>query len=105
MSKPRTFQELAIKAHNMEMTIPNHRRKVSPTFEARKEKSDLKKNIKSSKSSTKESMSVTTSEPIRLSGKQRLEEKQCPSTRDVENKRPTLNELQEKKYPFPNPDL
>jgi len=48
MSKPSTFPELAIKAHDMEMTITNRRMKASPTFEARKEKGDLKKTFKSS---------------------------------------------------------
>ena len=64
MSKSRTFQELATKAHNIEMTKTNRRVKASPTFEARKEKGDLKKTFKSSKSSTKESMSVTMSKLI-----------------------------------------
>jgi len=59
----------------MEMTIANRRGKASPTFEAKKENGDLQKNFKSSKSSTKESMSVITNKPIRISGKQRAEEK------------------------------
>ena len=105
MSKPRTFQELATKVHDMGMTIANCRGKASPTFEARKEKGDLKKNVKSSKSSTKESMSVTTSKLFRISRKQGAEEKPRPSTRDAGKKRPTLKELQEKKYPFLNSDL
>ena len=50
-------------------------------------------------------MSVTTSELIRISGKQRAEEKPRPSMRDARKKRPTLKELQEKKYPFPDSDL
>ena len=66
MSKPRTFQELVTKAHDMEMTIANRRTKASSTLEARKEKGDLKKTFKSSKSSTKESMSVSTNKPIRI---------------------------------------
>jgi len=105
MSKPRTFQELATKAHDMEMTIAHRRVKTSPTFEARKEKGDLKKTFKSSKSSMKESMSVTTGGPIRISGKQRAEEKPRPSMRDAGKKCPTLKELQEKKNPFPDSDL
>ena len=74
MSKPRTFQELATKANDMEMTIPDRHRKASPTFEARKEKGDLKETFKSSKSSTKESMSVTMNKVIRILGKQRVEQ-------------------------------
>jgi len=93
MSKSRTFQELASKAHDMEMTLANCRVKASPTFEARKEKGDLKKTFKSSKSSMKESMSVTTSKPIQISGKQRVEEKLRQSMRDARKNRPTLKEL------------
>ena len=89
----------------MEMTIANHRVKASPTFEARKQKGDLKKTFKSSKSSTEESMSVTTSEPIRNSGKQRVEQKPCPSMRDAGKKCPTLKEFQEKKHPFSDSNL
>jgi len=89
----------------MKMTIANRHVKASPTFEARKEKDDLKKTFNSFKRSMKESMSVTTSEPIRILGKQRVEEKPRPSMRDAGKKRPTLKELQEKKYPFLNLDL
>ena len=77
----------------MEMTIANHRGKASPTFEVRKDKGDFKKNSKSSKSSTKESMSVTISKSIRISGKSRVEEKQLPSMKDAGKKRPPLKEL------------
>jgi len=61
--------------HNMQMMISNHRGKASPTFEARKDKGNFKKNSKSSKSAIKESMSVTMIKPIRISGKSRVEEK------------------------------
>jgi len=75
----------------MEMTRANNRRKASPAFEARKEKGDLRKKFKSSKSLTKESMLVT-GKPIRISVKQRAEEKQHPSTRDAGKKHPTLKD-------------
>jgi len=93
MSKPRTFQELATKVHDMQMMIANRRRKASPTFEARKDKGDFKKNPKSSKSSAKESISVTTSEPIRILEKSRIEEKQRPSTKDAGKKCLMLKEI------------
>jgi len=89
----------------MEMTIANRRGKTFSTFEARKDKGDFKKNPKSSKSSAKESMSITTSESIRISGKSRVEEKQRPPMKEVGTKRPKLKELQERKYPFPDSDL
>ena len=66
---------MATKAHDMEMTIANRRGKTFSTFEARKDKGDFKKNPKSFKNSAKESMSVTASEPIRISGKSRVKEK------------------------------
>jgi len=101
MSRPRTFQELATKKHDMEMMIANHYGKASPTFEARKDKCDLKKNSKYPNSLTKESMSVTTTELIQISEKSRAEEKQHPLMKDAGKKRPALKEFQEKKYPFP----
>jgi len=61
MSKLKTFEELATKVHNMEMTIANRRMKASATTEAREEKGDLNRNFKSFESTTKESMTVTTS--------------------------------------------
>ena len=40
MSKPRTFQELATKAHDIEMTIANHRGKSPSSYEIKKDKGD-----------------------------------------------------------------
>jgi len=64
MSKPWTFQELATKAHDMEMTIASCRRKSSSSSDSRNDKGEFKKNPKSSKPSSKESMAVSTREPI-----------------------------------------
>ena len=55
MSKPRTFQELATKAHDMDMTMANCYSQASNTSEARKDKGGFKKSSKSSKILTKES--------------------------------------------------
>ena len=93
MSKSRTFQELATKAHDMEMTIANHHGKSSSLPDSRKDKGEFKKNPKSSQSSNKESMATTTGEPIRISGKPKYENKKSEFSKNVGKKRPTLKEL------------
>ena len=50
-------------------------------------------------------MSTSTSQPICIMGKPKLGGKKSSSLKVVTNKRPTLKELQEKKYPFPDSDL
>ena len=71
MSKLRTFQELATKAHHMEMTRATRCGQASLTSEATKDKGGFKKSSKASKILTKESMSVSTSEQVRISRKLR----------------------------------
>ena len=105
MSKPRTFQELATKAHDMEITIASRRGKSSSSSDAKKDKGEFKKNPKSTKSSNKEAMAVSTGEPVRISGKPKYKNKKGGFSKDSGKKRSTLKELQEKKYPFPDSDL
>jgi len=66
---------------------------------------NLRKNPKYTKSSNKESMVVSTGEPVRISGKPKHENKKGGFSRDTAKKRPTLKELQEKKYPFHDSDF
>jgi len=61
MSKSRTFQELAIKAYDMEVTIASRRSNSFYSTELMKDKVELEKNVNFSKSTTKESMSTFTS--------------------------------------------
>ncbi|KAK9755938.1 hypothetical protein RND81_01G060700 [Saponaria officinalis] len=75
--KPRSFQELATPAHDMEITIKARNKGRTSSSKAPVEKKEFKKFDRSSKTSSKESMTVSTSS--------------AP--------------LQEKKYPFPDSDL
>ena len=105
MSKPRTFQELATKAHDMEVTIASRRTNSFYSTESKRDKVEFDKNVNFSKGMTKEAMSTSTSQPIRILEKPKLGGKKSSSFKVVSNKRPTLKELQEKKYPFPDSDL
>ena len=58
--KPRTFEELATRAHNMELSIANRGNNDLLVPEVRKEKKEVKSTHKVSKCSTKEAMVVST---------------------------------------------
>jgi len=102
MSKPRTFQELATKTHVMEMMIANCCSKSSSLYEFTKDKGNSKKSSKPPKASTNETMTISTEEPMRISGKSRPEGKKTSFSKEKTKKRPTLKELQ---GTFPDLDL
>jgi len=105
MCKPRTFQELGTKAHDMEVTIASRCAHSFYSTESKRDKVEFENNVHFSKGTTKEATSTSTSQPIRIMEKSKLGGKKSPSFKVMTNKRPTLKELQEKKYPFPNSDL
>jgi len=102
MSKPRTFQELVTKAHDMEVTIAVHCSNSFYSTKSRKDKAKFEKNVNFSKSTTKEAMSTSTIQPIRIRGRLKLEGKKSSSFKVTTKKRTTLKEIQEKKYQFLN---
>jgi len=65
MSKPRTFQELASKAHDTEMTIANYHGKSPSSYEFKKDKSETKKIFTPSKALTKVTMKTSTRGPVK----------------------------------------
>ncbi|KAK9665618.1 hypothetical protein RND81_14G124000 [Saponaria officinalis] len=71
--KPRTFQELATRAHDKEITIANHRGRLFPRSESKPKRKEFKKTDKSLKSNTKESMTVITSNPVKISARPKSE--------------------------------
>ncbi|MCQ7416343.1 hypothetical protein NP118_23335 [Salmonella enterica] len=101
--KPRTFEELATRAHDMELSIATRGNKDSIVPDGRKEKKEVKNTEKATKSTTKESM-VVNAAPFKFSskGKEKKIEKQQEGG---ERRRLTLKERQEKVYPFPDSDI
>ncbi|KAL9224851.1 hypothetical protein vseg_000846 [Gypsophila vaccaria] len=93
--KPRSFQELATRAQNMEITIKGHNKSRSSSSKAY---ANMNNNHvdEGSKITSKQTMVVNTSySPFKV----------YPKPKDSSHDRPTLKELQAKKYPFPDSDL
>ena len=75
MTNPRTFQELATKAHDMEVTIANFCGTSFGFAKSQKDKAEFKRNVEFSKNFTKEAMSVFDVKVVRITRNLRREEK------------------------------
>ncbi|KAM1802469.1 hypothetical protein TB2_033171 [Malus domestica] len=99
--KLRTFEELATRAHDMELSIAHHGKK-EPIADYKNDKVLGTKVEKAAWKPTKEAMTVNTS-PVKISTRGKAI--QTEAFRDQEMRRRTLKELEEKTYPFPDSDV
>ncbi|KAM1579590.1 hypothetical protein ACFX1Z_041014 [Malus domestica] len=99
--KPRTFEELATRAHGMELSIAHHGKK-EPIADYKNDKVLGPKMEKATWKSTKEAMTVNTA-PVKIPTRGKAI--QAEGFHDQEMRRRTLKELEEKTYPFPDSDV
>ncbi|KAK4389775.1 hypothetical protein Sango_2314500 [Sesamum angolense] len=101
--KPRNFEEIATRAHDMELSIANHKTAFS-IDDQRKDKKDLKRSEKFTIPKVKESMAIKMA-PVKISFNDRKSWTNLKISTTNNRRRPTSKELQEKEYPFPDSNV
>ena len=89
----------------LSLCITNRRHNSFSVAESRNDRVEFKKNAKFSSSLTKETMTTSKAGPVQISGGPNPTEKRRAHFKDTIGRCPTLKELREKKYSFPDSDL
>jgi len=89
----------------MEVTIANRHNSSFSIAQPKKDRAEFRKNIKFFKSSIEKAMTIAKAEPVWITRRPNSEGKRSMPFKDTIRKHPTLKELQEKRYPFPDSDL
>ncbi|KAI5318187.1 hypothetical protein L3X38_037895 [Prunus dulcis] len=101
--KPRTFEELTTRVHDIELSIANHDGRKEMMSDHRNDKSSRNR-ADSLRTRILESMTISAT-PMKISTRGKKDARKAESTQDQEPRRHTLKEMKEKKYPFPDSDI
>ncbi|KAM1551480.1 hypothetical protein ACFX10_043606 [Malus domestica] len=109
--KQRTFEELATRSHDMELSIANHKKK-EPITDFKNDKVFASNVDKTRKKPANEVVTINTtliktlSAPIKISSKSKAKEiKRDEPSCTQDRYKNTLRELKQKMYPFPDSDM